>query len=89
MKIGVVGLGTVGFGVVEILTIASQTAQEYSLVLLIPIVDGQHNISLVNTPRIGQCSHKRAIDHIPELAVVLLLLVYNRVEGCATLTHRE
>ena len=77
----------VRLAIVVVLAVAGQTAQVNTLVLLVPIVDGKHNVALLDTPRVGQSSDERAVDHIPELAVVLLLLVDDRVEYCATFTY--
>lgn len=79
----------VHLGVVEILRVARQTTQEDTLILLVPVVDREHDEALVDTPGVGQRGDERRVDHIPVLAVVLLLLVHNRVEGCATLADRE
>ena len=75
--------------IVVVLTVAGQTAQVNTLVLLVPIVDGKHNVALLDTPGIGQSSDERTVDHIPELAIVLLLLVDTRVEHCATFANGE
>ena len=46
------GVG-VRLGVVEILAVAGQSSEQYALVLLVPVVDRQHDVALVDAPRIG------------------------------------
>ena len=43
----------VRFRVVEIFAVAGQAAQQHTLVLLVPVVDRQHDVALVDAPRIG------------------------------------
>ena len=80
------GIG-VGLAAVEVLAIAGEATEEDTLILLVPMVDGQQRIALVDTPDVGKGGHKRAVDHIPTLPIVLLLLVEHREERCTTLTH--
>ena len=54
-----------GLRVVEVLTVAGEAAEEHTLVLLVPVVDGEDDKLLVDSPRIGQGRHKRAVNHIP------------------------
>ena len=76
-------------GVVVVFAVAGQTAEEYALVLAIPMVDRKHDETLVNAPSVGKSGYERAVDHIPKLAVVLLLLVEDAVEGCTAFAHGE
>ena len=82
------GVG-VRLGVVEILAVARQPAEEDALVLLVPVVDGKHDVTLVDAPRVGQGGDERRVDHVPVLAVVLLLLVDDRIERRAAFAHGE
>ena len=50
--------------------------------IAVPVIDGeQNNVPLVDPPDVGQRGHEGAVDHIPALAVVLLLLVDDRERG--------
>ena len=82
------GVG-VALRVVEVLAVARQSAEQHALVLLVPVVDGQHDVALVDTPRVGQGGDERRVDHVPVLAVVLLLLIDDRVERRAAFAHGE
>lgn len=82
------GVG-VRFGVVEILAIAGQSAQQHALVLLVPVVDRQHDVALVDAPRVGQGGDERRVDHVPVLTVVLLFLIDDRVECRAAFADGE
>ena len=73
----------VRFRVVEIFAVAGQAAQQHTLVFFVPVVDRQHDVALVDAPRIGQSRDEGAVDHVPVLAVVLLFLIDDRVEGRA------
>lgn len=42
------------FRVVEIFAVAGQAAQQHTLVFFVPVVDRQHDVALVDAPRIGQ-----------------------------------
>lgn len=77
----------VGFAVVEIFAVAGEPPEEYALVLQIPMVDGQQDVALFNAPYVGQRGHERTVDHVPPLAVVLLLLVDDREERGAAFAH--
>ena len=82
------GVG-VGIGIVVVLTVAGQAAKEHTLVLAVPVVDGEHDEALVDAPGIGKGGNERAVDHIPHLTVVLLLLFQNAVKGGTALTDSE
>ena len=77
----------VGFAVVEIFAVAGEPPEEYALVLQIPMVDGQQDVALFNAPYVGQRGHERTVDHVPPLAVVLLVLVDDREERGAAFAH--
>ncbi len=79
----------VALRIVEIFAVAGQSAEEDPLIFLIPIVDGQHDVALVDAPCVGQCGDERRVDHVPVLAIVLLLLVDDGVERCAAFAHGE
>ena len=68
----------VRFRVVEIFAVAGQAAQQHTLVFFVPVVDRQHDVALVDAPRIGQSRDEGAVDHVPVLAVVLLFLIDDR-----------
>ena len=72
---------------IKVLAIAGEATEEHTLILLIPIVDWEHNVALVDTPSVWQCSHKRRVNHIPLLTIVLLLLVNNTIQHCTTFTY--
>ena len=82
------GIG-VRLAAVIILAVAGQPSQEHTLILLVPVVYGKHDVTLLDSPRIGQGGDERAVDHIPELTVVLLLLVDDRIEHRTALTYRK
>ena len=82
------GVG-VRLGVVEILAVAGQSSEQHALILLVPVVHRQHDVTLVDAPCVGQGSDERRVDHVPVLAVVLLLLVDDRIERCAAFAYRE
>ena len=79
----------VALRVVEVLAVAGQSAQQHALVLLVPVVDGEHDVALVDAPGVGQRGDERRVDHVPVLAVVLLFLVDDRVERGAAFAHGE
>ena len=74
------GVG-VRVGIVVVFAVAGQSAKEDTLVFAVPMVDGEHDKTLVDTPGVGEGGDKWTVDHVPHLAVVLLLLVENAVEG--------
>lgn len=76
------GVG-VGVGVVVVFAVAGQTAEKDALVFAVPVVDRQHDEALVDAPSVGEGGDEGGVDHIPELAVVLLFLVEDAVEGGA------
>ena len=71
--------------VVIVLAVAGQPSEENPLVLAVPVIDGEQNVPLVDPPDVGQRRHERAVDHIPALAIVLLLLVDDREKRRAAL----
>ena len=79
----------VALRVVEVLAVAGQPAEQHALVFLVPVVHGQHDVALVDAPRVGQGGDERRVDHVPVLAVVLLFLVDDRVEHRAAFAHGE
>lgn len=79
----------VGLAAVIVLAVAREAAEEHPLVLLVPVVDSQQRVTLIDTPDVRQRRHERTVDHVPALAVVLLLLVDDREEGRTALAHRE
>ena len=82
------GVG-VRFGIVEILAVAGQPPEQHALVFAVPVVHRQHDVTLVDAPRVGQGSDERRVDHVPVLAVVLLFLVDDRVERRAAFAYGE
>ena len=66
-------------GIVVVLTVASQATKEHSLVLAVPVVDGEHDETLVDTPCVGQCRDERGVNHVPPLTVVLEFFVQNTI----------
>ena len=46
------GVG-VALRIVEVFAVARQSAEQHALVLLVPVVDRQHDVALVDAPRIG------------------------------------
>ena len=65
----------VRLGVVVIVAVARESAQEHALVALVPVVDGQDDELLVDGPGVGQGGHEGAVNHVPELSVVLAFLL--------------
>ena len=76
-------------GVVVVLAVAREAAEEDALVFAVPVVDGEHDEALVDAPGVGQGGDEARVDHVPQLAVVLLLLVEDAIERCAALAHGE
>ena len=66
------GVGVL-LGVVVVLAVAGEASEEDSLVGLVPLVDGQEDELLLDAPDVGEGGHEGAVDHVPFLAVVLLL----------------
>ncbi len=56
---------------------------------MIPMVDCQERETLVDAPYIWKSGHEGAINHIPALSIVLLLVVDHREEGCTALANSE
>ena len=82
------GIG-MGVGIVVVLTVTGESAEEHPLVFAIPVVDGKHDETLVDTPSVGQRGDERRVDHVPQLTVVLLLLIHYTVEGGTALAHSK
>ena len=82
------GVG-VGFAAVIVLAVARKPAEEHPLVLLVPIIDGEQRITLVDAPDVRQRRHERTVNHVPALPVVLLLLIDDGEEGGTALAYRE
>ena len=74
---------------IVVLTIASQTSEEYSLIFIVPFIYRQENKALSDTPSVGQGSDERRVNHIPQLTVVLSFLVYYAIQNTTGLTHGE
>ena len=68
------GVG-MGVGVVVVFAVACEAAEEDALVLAVPVIDRQHDETLVDAPGIGQGGDEGTVYHVPHLAVVLLFLV--------------
>ncbi len=75
--------------VVVIVAVAGHAAEEHALVLVVPVVDGQHDEALADGPGVGERGHEAPIDHVPALLLVLLLLVHDAEEGGAAVAHGE
>ena len=80
------GIG-VRVGIVVVFAVAGEAAEEYALVFAIPMVDGQHDKTLVDAPGVRQGGDEGTVYHIPHLAVVLLLLVEDAVKGGAAFAY--
>ena len=63
----------VRLGVVEVLAVTGKPADEHPMIFLIPFVDREEDEPLVQSPGVRETRHKRVVDHIPALAVILLL----------------
>ena len=74
---------------VKIFAIAGKTSEMHTLVLPVPIVDCQQDITLVDSPCIGNGGNERAVDHVPQLPVVLLFLIDYAVNIRSALPHGE
>lgn len=61
--------------IVIILAVTGKTAEEHPVVFIIPLVYRQEYEPLVKSPSVRECSHKRVVNHIPALSVVLLFHV--------------
>lgn len=53
------------FGIVIILAIAGQSAEVYAFILLVPVVDREEGVTLVDGPGIGKSRHEGTVDHVP------------------------
>ena len=60
-------------GVVVVLAVAGEASEEDSLVGLVPLVYRQEDEFLLDAPDVGEGGHEGTVDHVPFLAVVLLL----------------
>ena len=82
------GVG-VRFPAVIVFAVTGQSSQENPMVFVIPMVDRQQNVTLIDPPSVGQGRHERTVDHVPAFAVVLLLLVDDREESCTAFADGE
>ena len=76
-------------GIVVVVGIAGEAAQQDALVVGFPSVDGHHDEALVDGPGVGQGGHEGRVNHVPLFAVVLLFLAHDGVEGGAGFAHGE
>src|SRR5690242_18251087 len=76
-----INLVNVSFHVIVIIAVAGKTTDVYTIVFFIPMVNGKKNEFLFYSPCVRQRSDEGAVNHIPKLVIVLLLLVNDRVEG--------
>ena len=70
-------------GIVVVLAVACQTAEEHPVILIVPLVDREEDESLVQTPCVRKRGHERIVDHVPALTVILLLDIQD-LENCRT-----
>ena len=61
--------------IVIVLAVTREPAEEHPLVLVVPFVYREKNEALFDTPCVRKRGHEGIVDHIPALAVVLLLYV--------------
>ena len=76
-------------GIVVVVGVAGEAAQQDALVVGFPSVDGHHDEALVDGPGVGQGGHEGRVNHVPLFAVVLLLFAHDGVEGGAGFAHGE
>ena len=72
-----------GICIIVVLAVAGQSSEKDSLILFIPLVDRKKDEFLLDSPCIRQSYHKRAVNHVPSLTVILLLHV-KYLEDCRT-----
>src|SRR5690606_7777743 len=73
-------------GVVIVHAVTGKASERDIVVFLIPVVDRQHNVFLVQAPTVRQLGDEGAINHIPKFLVVLQFLIQYGIEYRATFT---
>ena len=82
------GVGVI-VGVIKVLAVAGETAQEHPLVFVVPLVHGQQDKALIQAPGIRQAGHEGIVYHVPLFAVVLLLDIQDFKDGGTAFAHGE
>jgi hypothetical protein len=68
-------LGRMSLRVVVVHAVAGKATEVDFVEVVVPVIDGEHDVFLIQPPNVRQMGNERAIHHVPKLLVVLQLLI--------------